>query len=83
MESNGQVTEGSLRRIARTHGLDADAVLDGMQATEIDEIIAANHQLARSMQISGTPSFVMGGTMLRGYAPLDDMRSIIAQQRGG
>jgi protein-disulfide isomerase len=33
------------------------------------------------MQINGTPSFVMGDEMIRGYVPLDGMRQIIAQVR--
>lgn len=81
MEANGQVTDGSLRRLARTVGLDVDAVMDGMDNPTIDLILQTNYQLAQVMQITGTPSFVMGNTMMRGYAPLDTMKQVVAEQR--
>ena len=31
--------------------------------------------------ISGTPTFVVGGTMVRGYVPLEAMQQIVAEQR--
>ena len=44
-------------------------------------IIAANHALGTTMQINGTPSFVIDQTMVRGYVPLDAMRQIVEGQR--
>jgi protein-disulfide isomerase len=44
-------------------------------------IISANHALADGMEISGTPTFVLKDQMLRGYVPLEDMRSIVAEAR--
>jgi protein-disulfide isomerase len=35
------------------------------------------------MEINGTPSFVMGDTLLRGYVPLEGMQQIIADERAG
>ena len=62
-------------------GLDAAAITAKMGAPEVAKVIDDNHKLAASMQINGTPGFVIEGTMLRGYAPLDTMRQIVAQQR--
>ncbi len=42
-----------------------------MDAPEVTKVIEDNHLLAQRMQISGTPTFVMGEQMLRGYAPLE------------
>lgn len=64
-----------LRRLAETLGLDADAVLDRMDSDEVATVIAANHGLGANMQINGTPTFVLGDQMLRGYLPLDGMRA--------
>jgi protein-disulfide isomerase len=52
-----------------------------MGAEEVIAIISANHALADGMEISGTPTFVLKDQMLRGYVPLDDMRSIVAEAR--
>ncbi|WGW02696.1 DsbA family protein [Tropicibacter oceani] len=70
-----------LTRLATTLGLDADAILAEMDSDEVQRRIADTRALAQRMQINGTPSFVMGGEMLRGYVPLDGMRQIVEQAR--
>jgi len=77
----GNVNDESLRRLAESFDLDADAILARMNAPEVDAVISANHALAKTLQITGTPTFVLGGQMLRGYVPLDSMRSIVAEER--
>ena len=37
---------------------------------------------ASTMDINGTPTFVIDQTMIRGYIPLEDMRSVVAAERG-
>ena len=81
MKESGRLTEGSLRRMARDLGLDDDAIIAGMDNPEIDRIINTNRALAQAMQITGTPSFVFGDQMLRGYAPLNVMEDIVAELR--
>ncbi|WP_413870139.1 DsbA family protein [Albidovulum sp.] len=78
----GEVTQGTLAAFAADLGLDGDAILARMDAPEVTKVIEENHLLAERMQISGTPTFVMGGQMLRGYAPLETMRAIVADARG-
>lgn len=77
----GEVNEASLARLAEEEGLDTDAVMAGMDDPEVERIIAANHALAQTLGISGTPSFVFGDQMIRGYVPLDDMRQIVEEER--
>ena len=82
MEARGDVTVGSLRRLATDLGIDADAVVAKMDSEDVTTVIAKNHQLAAELQISGTPTFVMGDQMLRGYVPYDAMVEIVAELRG-
>ncbi|GAB4391158.1 DsbA family protein [Albidovulum sp.] len=79
----GDITPDTLRAFATRLGLDPEPILARMDAPEVGRVIEENHLLAQRMQISGTPTFVLGGQMLRGYAPLDVMRDIIAEQRQG
>lgn len=81
MQMRADVTEDSLRRLAESLDLDADTILAGMNAPEVDEVIAANHALAGILQISGTPTFVMNDQMLRGYVPYEGMASMAAEIR--
>ena len=52
-----------------------------MPDPKITAILAANRDLADKLNISGTPTFVIDHTMLRGYAPEQEMRKIVAEQR--
>jgi len=79
----GEPTLDALSRLATDLGLDATAVLDAMDSPDVSAVIAANHDLGNQMQISGTPTFVINGTMVRGYVPLDGMREIVRAQREG
>jgi hypothetical protein len=46
-------------------------------------VIQANHALAAQLNITGTPTFVIGDKMLRGYLPEADMQQIVDQARAG
>lgn len=79
----GDATKAALRGVAGDLGLDADAIEARMDAPEVTAVIEANHALAQRLQINGTPTFVVKGTLVRGYVPLDGMRQIVEGQRRG
>ncbi len=81
MQMRANVSEESLIATAEGLGLDGQAILDGIGNPVVDQIIGANHGLAQRLQITGTPGFVIGNQMLRGYAPLEAMRQIVADAR--
>ncbi len=78
----GDVTDETLRSFAADLGLDGEVILAGMNAPEVTRIIEENHLLAERLAISGTPTFVIGDQMMRGYAPLEHMRGLVADVRG-
>ena len=82
MEMRGGVTDDSLAGIAEAEGFDAPSLLEAMNTPEITEIIDTNRALASAMSISGTPSFVVGDQLLRGFLPLDGMQAVVAEERG-
>lgn len=79
----GEVTPEALEKLAGDLNLDPAPILDRMEAPEVMSVIAANHELATVLDVSGTPTFVVDQTMVRGYVPLDGMRQIVASQREG
>ncbi|MGC8203482.1 DsbA family protein [Aliiroseovarius sp. PTFE2010] len=81
MEGRGKITDARLDKMARNMGLDVSAVRAQMNSDKINTILTENHALAQRLQISGTPTFVIGDQLLRGYAPLDAMREIVADAR--
>ncbi len=78
MTMRGNVTNESLTALATSLGLDATAIFNGMEDPMVDRILTGNHALAERMQISATPSFVVGDQILRGYMQLDAMQSLVA-----
>jgi protein-disulfide isomerase len=78
---NGDMDATVLRRLAETLELDANAVIAAMDSDAITQQLAQTRALAQILQINGTPSFVMGDQLIRGYVPLDAMQQIIAEVR--
>ncbi len=78
----GSPDGATLAKLATDLGLDPAPILERMKSPEVLAVIEANHALANTMEISGTPTFVIDQTMVRGYVPLDGMRQIVAGQRG-
>jgi len=82
MGLRGDVTPEALERLAGDLGIDAPAVMARMNSPEVQAVIDENQRLGGLLAISGTPTFVIDQTLLRGYVPLDGMREIVAGQRG-
>lgn len=81
MTIRGEISAAALSRIALDLGLDPETVNTKMQSDDVSGVIAANRALGDAMQVNGTPTFIVGQTMLRGYAPLDGLRQIVADER--
>ncbi|WP_457645768.1 DsbA family protein [Profundibacter sp.] len=81
MEMRGEPSEAALTAIANKQGLDAAALLEGMKSSEVMQIIQANRALGQRLKISGTPTFIIGDQILRGYLPLDNMQAIVKEAR--
>ena len=79
----GAANAETLARLATDLGHDPKAVLAKMESPDVMAVIETNQALAEVMEISGTPTFVIDRTMVRGYVPLDGMRKIVAGQRAG
>ncbi|KPQ08104.1 MAG: Protein-disulfide isomerase [Rhodobacteraceae bacterium HLUCCA12] len=87
MSWEGEVRDSALGGLASELGLDAEAVLERMDTAAVSEIISSNRALAQRLQISGTPSFVMGtadgnAEMLRGFLPAEELHNLASQLRG-
>jgi protein-disulfide isomerase len=72
----------SIDRIARARGIDPDKVEQGQTRTDADAQIAAVHQLATTLDIGGTPTFIVGDTLVPGE-DMDAVRAAIAKAKAG
>lgn len=81
MTLRGEPTPDTLARVASDMGFDPQPIMDRMKSPDVQKVIETNYKLAEAMDITGTPAFVMGDTVLRGYAPLEAMQEFVAQVR--
>ncbi len=81
MTHEGPWNEKAMRRILARLGLDADKVLAGTEAPEVQDHIDRILAQGRRLRIDGTPTFIIGDTFVRGYAPEHAMAQIVADVR--
>ena len=78
---NGTLTEKSMAAILSKFGHSPDEVIAHMDDAAVSGQIGSVHELARRLNITGTPTFVVGNEMIKGYVDLATMREIVAYHR--
>lgn len=81
MNLRSDVTPASLSSLASAFDLDTDAIFAEMESPAVQQVLANNRALGERMQISGTPTFVFGDQMVRGYVDLTQMRAMVEAER--
>ena len=81
MGHNGAVNIKTLSRLLTGVGGDADLMVAHIDDEVVTQIIAKNRALATRMKITGTPSFLIGTEMLRGFAPASAMQNFVDRAR--
>ena len=67
--------------LAAEHGYDPDRLAAEMEAAWVQERLDANHDLAESLGISGTPSFVVGTTLIPGAVDVARLAQLVEAER--
>lgn len=81
MGFRGDLNEAMAYRIAGQVGYDIAELKSLAQSEQVSARIARNYQLARELGLQGTPSFVIGSSVIRGYVDSDTMRASIEEAR--
>jgi len=79
--TKGSITEDVILKVAADAGLDIAKVKADMNAPEIDQTIKRNYDLADKLGINGTPSFVIGDTLIPGAVDLAALKQAVAAVR--
>jgi len=84
MTHRGSHTEATVMAIAAEVGLDVDALRVDMESEEVRGQINSTYALARTLKINGTPAFVIGDEVVRGYIPADRLAAFaeVAREDG-
>ncbi len=81
MNGTPDITEDTVRTASTKLGLDWTRLKADMTAPDVLARINANLALARTLQIQGTPAYVIGTRMLPGAVELADLQSAVAAAR--
>ena len=81
MSYQGDLTETVAYRLAGEVGYDIAALRDRAESGEIDDRLAQNYQLAQALGVQGTPAFVVGQEIIRGFLPIEDMIDVVEAAR--
>ena len=81
MNLPGQATEDNVISTARTLGLDVERLRRDMASPEVEAHLALSGQLARALRLRGTPAFVVGNTVVPGFASLEQLQVLVQQSR--
>lgn len=81
MRHQGELNQRTVLAIAESVGLDGDQLQAEMESPEIAERIRTTYSLAREMGINGTPAFIIGNEIVRGYVPYDNLRELVEAAR--
>jgi protein-disulfide isomerase len=76
-----RIDEAVIRSLALANGLDADRLFADMEADDVADHIQDNILLAQGLGINGTPSFIIGETVLPGAVPLERLTQLVDQTR--
>ena len=83
MGSRGKLTEDRVMAIAGSVGLDAQRLRRDMEGPTIEKYLDETIRLARVLGIGGTPTFVIGDTLVPGAVGGDRLKELIARARSG
>lgn len=79
--SRGQITKDTALAAAKELGLNPVTVGLETEAPEIDRILARSFQIAQGLNVTGTPTYIIGNEVIPGAIGLDSLRERIANMR--
>ncbi len=77
----GPLDEAKLTRVANAVGLSPPRVAADLAGADLGEEIANNIALARTLKLTGTPSFIVGDQAMSGAVGYDALKQAIADAR--
>ena len=81
LSSDLRATEARAIEVAKSFGVDEEALKQGMNDPAIDQSIRQTYDLANALGISGTPSFVIGDEAVFGAVGEDALLAKVANMR--
>jgi len=81
MQLRGPPKREAVMALAQQVGLDSARLERDMQSAQVTDQINANRQLAQNLNIRGTPTLIVGDTLVPGAIDLSTLRKLVAEAR--
>lgn len=81
MNSPAPKNEENMTRMAKEAGLDIERLKKDAASPEIEAELAKNRELTQKLGISGTPGFIVGDQILRGFVEYEGFKTIVEDER--
>lgn len=81
IEHRGDLSRDVVHALARDVGLDLDVLQADMERPEVADNIRRNYEIANALGIRGTPAFIIGGQVIRGFVPAETLLEIASAER--
>ena len=74
---SGQINNESITRLIKSNGGDTQQIKSTMESEQVYTILNSNYLIAKKLKISGTPTFIIGTEIIRGYKDINTLQKII------
>lgn len=81
MTNKGKLDSGAVMAVAERTGLDLTRLKQDMESPDVAAILERTRTLAKSLDISGTPAYVIGDRLVPGAADAASLKALIAEIR--
>lgn len=78
---NGPKTIPAMEAISKKLGLNVEQMRKDAKSAETQALLEKKVEVAQALRITGTPGFIIGDQIVRGYVPFEGMKAIIADAR--
>ena len=77
LKFNGRITVDSIQNLLKSTGGETKHIQELMESKAVYNILNSNYNLAKQLKIRGTPTFIIGTEIVRGYKNVEELQNII------
>jgi protein-disulfide isomerase len=79
--ARGEVDADTALNEAKAMGLDPVKLKADMQSADVSNALQKSYDLARTLNVTGTPTYIIGDTIIPGAVPIEQLEQAIANMR--
>jgi len=82
MDSKGMLSESRIMKLASNAGYNVANLKKIMETSRIDKILEKTYNLAKALDINGTPAFIIGDQVIRGAIDFKTLENLVSEEKG-